>query len=153
MMLELMVFCAWAGLVKLGRVALDGTKVRASASRHKAMSHDRLGPKIEQLEAEVADLLAQAEAADREEDAEFGEDRRGDEVPEELARRQSRLAKLRSAKEAIEQEARDKGEDPEAADKRAHEAAEQAIRCPEARTGPSLRRRPLRPGGRDMRAP
>jgi transposase len=135
---QVLALCAEAGLVKLGRIALDGTKLRASASKHKAMSHDRIVPKIEQLEAEVADLLAQAEAADREEDAEFGEDRRGDEIPAELARRESRLAKLRAAKEAIEQEARDKaahkarqratdkGEDQEIADAKANEAAEQA---------------------------
>lgn len=100
--------CAEAGLVKLGRVALDGTKLRAVASRHKAMSHDRLGPRIEQLTAEVAAILAEAEATDRAEDEAFGADRRGDEVPAELARRESRLAKLRAAKEAIEAEARDK---------------------------------------------
>jgi transposase len=131
--------CAEAGLVKLGRIALDGTKLRASASKHKAMSHDRIVPKIEQLEAEVADLLAQAEALDREEDEAFGEDRRGDEVPAELARRETRLAKLRAAKEAIEAEAADKaaqkarqratdqGADQESADAKASEAAEQAI--------------------------
>jgi transposase len=100
--------CAEAGLVKLGRVALDGTKLRASASKHKAMSHDRMGPRIEQLQDEVASILAEAEETDLAEDAEFGEDRRGDEVPAELARRESRLAKLWAAKEAIEKEARDK---------------------------------------------
>jgi hypothetical protein len=98
--------CAEAGLVALGRVALDGTKLRAAASRHKAMSHDRLGPRIEALEAEVAAMLAAAEETDRAEDEAFGPDRRGDELPVELARRESRLAKLRAAKEAIEAEAR-----------------------------------------------
>ena len=105
---QVLVLCSQAGLVKLGRVALDGTKLRASASRHKAMSYGRLGPRITQLEAEVAAILAEAEAVDRAEDEEFGEDRRGDEVPPELARRESRLAKLRAAKEAIEAEAADK---------------------------------------------
>jgi len=105
---QVLALCAEAGLVKLGRVALDGTKLRASASRHKAMSHDRLGPKIEQLQAEVAAILAEAEATDRAEDEEFGEDKRGDEVPAELARRETRLAKMRAAKEAIEAEARQK---------------------------------------------
>ncbi|MDA8265975.1 MAG: IS1182 family transposase [Actinomycetota bacterium] len=102
---QVLVLCAEAGLVKLGRVALDGTKLRASASRHKAMSHDRLGPKIEQLQAEVAAILAEAEATDQAEDEEFGEDKRGDEVPAELARRETRLAKMRAAKEAIEADA------------------------------------------------
>lgn len=105
---QVLALCAEAGLLKLGRVALDGTKLRASASRHKAMSHDRMGPRIEALEDEVRTILAEAEAADLAEDAEFGEDRRGDEVPAELARRETRLAKLRAAKEAIEKEAQDK---------------------------------------------
>ena len=105
---QVLALCAGAGLVKLGRVALDGTKLRASASRHKAMSYDRLGPRIGQLEAEVAAILAEAEATDRAEDEAFGQDRRGDEVPAELARRETRLAKMRAAKEAIESDARDR---------------------------------------------
>ena len=113
---QVLALCAEAGLVSLGRVALDGTKLRASASRHKAMSHDRLGPRIAQLEAEVAAILAEAEAMDRAEDEQFGEDRRGDEVSEELARRETRLAKMRAAKETIEADARDKASE-RAADK------------------------------------
>lgn len=113
---QVLALCAEAGLVKLGRVALDGTKLRASASRHKAMSHDRLGPRIEQLEAEVAAILADAEATDRAEDDEFGPKCRGDEVPAELARRETRLAKMRAAKQAIESDARDKAAE-RAADK------------------------------------
>lgn len=114
---QVLALCAQAGLVRLGRVALDGTKLRASASRHKAMSHSRLGPRIVEIEAQVADLLAEAEATDRAEDAEFGQDRRGDELPAELARRESRLVKLRAAKAAIE---------AEAAEKAAAKAAERA---------------------------
>jgi len=102
---QVLVLCSEAGLVKLGRVALDGTKLRASASRHKAMSYSRLGPRIEHLQGEVAALLAEAEATDRAEDEEFGEDKRGDEVPPELARRETRIAKMRAAKEAIEADA------------------------------------------------
>ena len=105
---QVLTLCSEAGLVKLGRVALDGTKLRASASRNKAMSYDRLGPKIEQLEAEVATILAEAEATDRAEDEAFGEDQRGDEVLPELARRETRLAKMRAAKAAIEADARAK---------------------------------------------
>jgi transposase len=115
--LQVLVLCSEAGLVALGRVALDGTKLRASASRRKAMSYGRLGPRIIQLEAEVAAILADAEATDLAEDEEFGEDRRGDEVPPELARRETRLVKLRAAKEAIE---------AEAAEKAAAKAAERA---------------------------
>lgn len=105
---QVLALCAEAGLVTLGRVALDGTKLRAVASRHKAMSHERLGPRIEALQGEVAAMLAEAEATDRAEDEAFGADRRGDELPAELSRRESRLAKLRAAKEAIESEARQK---------------------------------------------
>ena len=104
---QVLALCAEAGLVRLGRVALDGTKPRASASRHKAMSYERIGPKIGQLEDEVAALLAAAEQADLDEDEAFGKDRRGDELPAELARRTSRLSRLRAAKEALEEEARD----------------------------------------------
>lgn len=105
---QVLALCAEAGLVRLGRVALDGTKLRASASRHKAMSYDRLGPAIKHIEAQVKAMLEEAEAVDAAEDAEFGEDRRGDELPKELATREGRLRKLRAAKEAIETEAREK---------------------------------------------
>ena len=88
---QVLVLCEQAGLVKLGRVALDGTKVRASASRHKAMSYDRMGKRVEELRQEVAAMLAEAEATDLEEDEEFGEDRRGDELPPELATKEGRL--------------------------------------------------------------
>jgi hypothetical protein len=108
-----------AGAVKLGRVALDGTKMKANASKHKAMSYDRMQEKDKQIRAEVKQLLEQAEAADAEEDARHGRDRRGDELPEELQRKESRLKKIREAKRALEARARDKaaaqGADPEAA--------------------------------------
>ena len=118
--LQVLGLCAKAGLVKLGRVALDGTKLTANASRHKAMSYDRIVPKIDELQAEVDAMLAEAEATDEAEDAAYGADRRGDEVAPELARRESRLQKLRQAKEAIEQEAKEKAE--AAARKRAEAA-------------------------------
>jgi len=122
--IQVLVLCSEAGLVKLGRVALDGTKLRASASRRKAMSYGRLGPRIGQLEAEVAAILADAEATDLAEDEEFGEDRRGDEVPPELARRETRLVKLRAAKEAIETEAAEKAA-AKAADKAEKKGADE----------------------------
>jgi transposase len=109
--LQVLGLCAKAGLVSLGRVALDGTKLLANASRHKAMSYDHIVPKIEQLQAEVDAMLAEAEAIDQAEDEAYGEDRRGDEVAPELRRRESRLEKLRAAKEAIEAEAREKAEE------------------------------------------
>jgi transposase len=117
--IQVLALCASSGLVSLGRVALDGTKLRASASRHKAMSYDRLGPRMDENRKKVAAILAEAEAVDRAEDEEFGEDRRGDELPAELATREGRLAKMREAKEAIEAEAREK-----AATKAANEVAE-----------------------------
>ena len=99
-----------AGAIKLGRVSLDGTKIKANASKHKAMSYGRIQDKQKQLREEVRQLLAQAEATDAEEDQTFGRDRRGDELPQELRRRQSRLAKLKQAKKVLEQRARDKAE-------------------------------------------
>lgn len=105
---QVLMLCAEAGLVKLGRVALDGTKIRASASRHKAMSYDRLVRRIAEVEAEVAAMLAEAEAVDLSEDDTFGADRRGDEVPAELATREGRLAKMRAAKAALEADAADR---------------------------------------------
>jgi transposase len=96
--------CQKAGLVKLGHVALDGTKVRANASKHKAMSYGRMEKSIAELEAEVQRLLSEAEAIDAKEDNRYGKGRRGDEVPEKLRFKQSRLAKIKEAKEALERE-------------------------------------------------
>jgi len=98
--------CQAAGLVKLGHIALDGTKIKANASKHKAMSYGRMEETERRLEGEVQALLSQAEQVDAAEDAAHGRGRRGDELPAELARRESRLAKIRAAKAALEQEAR-----------------------------------------------
>jgi len=116
---QVLVLCANAGLVKLGRVALDGTKLDASASRHTAMSYGRLVTRIPEVEAEVKRLLAEAEAIDAAEDAEFGTDKRGDELPVELATREGRLVKMREAKAAIEAEAAERAA-AAAADKARH---------------------------------
>ncbi len=105
---QALALCQAAGMVKLGRVALDGTKLRANASRRKAMSYARMSEKEKILAQEVSDLLAQAEAIDAAEDAKFGKDARGDELPQELRRRESRLAKIREAKQALEDEARER---------------------------------------------
>jgi transposase len=106
--------CKKGGLVGLGTLALDGTKLRANASRHKAMSYERMVKREGELESEIAALreqvdrlLADAEATDLAEDEAFGVDRRGDELPAELARREERLARIREAKEALEAEARE----------------------------------------------
>jgi transposase len=127
---QVLVLCANAGLVKLGRVALDGTKLDASASKHTAMSYGRLVTRIPQVEAEVARLLAEAEAVDAAEDAEFGEDRRGDELPAELATREGRLAKMREAKAAIEADAAQRAAE-NAADK-ARQAGKSDVEIDEA---------------------
>ena len=91
--------------MKLGHVVLDGTKVRANASRHKAMSYGRMREREGQLAAEVAELLRRAGEVDDDEDRRYGKDKRGDELPEELAFRESRLRKIREAKAALEAEA------------------------------------------------
>lgn len=104
--LQVLKLCQAAGLVKLGHVALDGTKVKANASKHKAMSYDRMGKAEAQLEKEIAVLLTEAENVDDDEDAKYGKGKRGDELPDELKRRESRLAKIRAAKAALEAEAK-----------------------------------------------
>src|SRR5260370_16203809 len=107
-----------AGAMKVGRVALDGTKVKADASKHKAMSYERMKEEEKGLKAEVKELLDQAEAADAEEDVRYGKEQSGDELPAELARRETRLKKIREAKRALEARSREKaaeGADPKAA--------------------------------------
>jgi transposase len=107
---EVLELCQEAGLVKLGHVALDGTKVKANASKHKAMSYGRMCEKEKELEREVEELLRKAEEVDEEEDRRYGKGKRGDELPEELRFRKSRLKKIREAKEALEREARERAE-------------------------------------------
>ena len=114
---EVLKLCALAGLVKVGTIALDGTKVKANASRHKAMSYDRMQEEQTRLTEEIAGMLAEAQAADDAEDARHGPDRHGEELPAELARRQSRLAKIQQAKAMLEERA--KVEAAEKADRRA----------------------------------
>ena len=99
-----------AGAMKVGRGALDGTKVKANASKHKAMSYGRMKEKEKELRAEVKELLARAEAADREEDARYGKDHGGEELPVELKRRETRLKRIREAKQVLQQRAREKAE-------------------------------------------
>ena len=98
-----------AGAIKLGRVALDGTKIKANASKHKAMSWKRMNETERRLRREVEEILAAAAQADEAEDARWGE-ARGDELPAELARRESRLERIREAKKALRQRARERAE-------------------------------------------
>jgi septal ring factor EnvC (AmiA/AmiB activator) len=104
---------------RVGRVAVDGSKVKANASKHKAMSYVRIPEKDQQIRDEVRRLLEQAEAIDAAEDQAYGRDRRGDELPEDLRRRESRLKRIQEAKQALEARAKEKaqteGKDPEKA--------------------------------------
>ncbi len=125
--LEVLRLAGEMGMVKLGNVSTDGTKMGANASRHKAMSYAYMNKDIERLEAEIEQLLKQAEQLDAEQDAALGS-RRGDELPDELKRREDRLAKIRAAKARLEAEARVKAE---AAQRRRDE--EQAQREAEGR--------------------
>lgn len=141
---QALALCQAAGMVRLGRVALDGTKLRANASRRKAMSYARMSEKEKILAQEVSDLLAEADAIDAAEDAEFGKNRRGDELPEELRRRETRLSAIRKAKQALEAEAREraqaaaqakaaeKGEDEDATAERVAAAVARAVPKPKA---------------------
>ena len=98
--------CEQAGLAKLGHVALDGTKIKANASKHKAMSYERMAKRAAELEAEVAKWLSAAEAADAEEDQAFGRDRSGEETPDWVADKKKRAEKIRAAKAELEAEAK-----------------------------------------------
>jgi len=100
---QMLLLCRQAGLVKLGHVALDGTKVRANASKHKAMSYRRMQQKEAELQEHINTLLAEAEAWDQKEDALYGRGKRADQLPEELRFAKTRLAKIREVKQALEQ--------------------------------------------------
>jgi len=116
--LQVLKLCQKAGLVKLGHVALDGTKIKANASRHKAMSYKRMKEEETRLEAEIVELMKKAEAVDEEEDHRYGKDKRGDELPKEMAFRESRLKKIREAKEALEGDAKREAEIAAASNKK-----------------------------------
>lgn len=114
---QVLKLCERAGLVKLGHVALDGTKIKANASKHKAMSYERMSKREAELQAEVDGWLEAAEAADAAEDKAFGSERRGDEMPDWVADKQARLAKIREAKAELEAEAKAKAVAEQAARK------------------------------------
>src|ERR1700688_1888782 len=128
------------GTMKLGRVALDGSKVKANASKHKAMSYGRMQDTEKRLREEIRKLLSQAETADAEEDTRYGRDRRGDELPEELQRREARIQRIREARRALEA--------------RAREQAESAGKKPEeAKPTPKAQYNFTDPGSRIMKGP
>jgi transposase len=105
--------CREAGLVKVGRVMLDGTKIAANASRRKSITEEKLQQQQEELERKVAELMKEAEATDGAEDAQYGRGQRGDELPEELADRQRRLQRLREAKARLEQRKKQRAQQAE----------------------------------------
>jgi len=117
--------CQTAGLVKLGHISLDGTKVKANASKHKAMSYGRMDKSIAELEEQVKQLMAEAQSVDETEDARYGKGKRIDELPDELRRRQTRLAKLKEAKAALEAEAQEKADAQRQAIQQREQAREQ----------------------------
>src|SRR5437763_16253187 len=92
---QVLQLCQKAGLVKLGHVTIDGTKIQANASKHKAMSYGRMGEAEQKLQGEVEAPLRHAEEVDEAEDGQYGKGQRGDELPAELARRERRLKKIR----------------------------------------------------------
>jgi hypothetical protein len=148
---EVLKLCALAGLAKVGTVALDGTKVKADASRHKAMSYERMKSEEARLKDEIARMLAEAEAADDAEDARHGPDRRGDELPKELPRRQGRLAKIQRAKALLEERARSEAVE-EAARRQAQERPPLKVPPAEAIPGPRDQINFTDPESRIMRA-
>ena len=102
---QVLKLCQRAGLVRLGHVALDGTKIKANASKHKAMSYGRMVKKEKELKAEVKRLLKEAQACDTREDALYGKGKKGNELPQELRFKESRLKKIQEAMKALEEEA------------------------------------------------
>lgn len=134
--------CQKAGLLKLGQVAIDGTKLQANASRYQNQSYEKLGEEERRLREQVEQILEEAERVDAAEDAKYGRGRRGDELPAELASRESRLKKIREAKASLEREAREQAE-------RKRKEAEQAWAERQHRAEPSGRR----PSGRRPKMP
>lgn len=120
--IQVLKLCARAGLVSMAHIAIDGTKLLANASKHSAMSYTRMVEKEKELNAEIEELLKKGLDVDEMEDAEYGVDRRGDELPDALATREKRLVKIREAKEALELEAKERAEAEEA--ERAQRAGE-----------------------------
>ena len=109
--LKVLMLCEGAGLAGVGHIALDGTKVPANASKHKAMSYERIKTEEARLAKEIAEMIAQAQATDNQEDEKFGKDKAGNELPEELQRRETRLRKIREAKAALEKRASERKPD------------------------------------------
>jgi len=142
--MSVLLLCQKAGLVRLGHVSIDGTKVRANASKHKAMSYDRMEKKIPELEEEVRRLLDQAERVDQEEDEIYGKGCRGDELPKELRSRKSRIKFIKEAMAELEAEAKAKADEKRNEQKAKAEDAE--------KTGKKQRgRKPKKPSDKPLK--
>jgi len=109
--MEVLELCNKSGLLRLGNISIDGSKMRANASKHKAMSYDRMEKAVPELEKEIDDLLKEAEKVDAFEDAKYGKGKRIDELPNDLKNRKSRLEKIRRAKNDLEKEALERQEE------------------------------------------
>jgi transposase len=139
---QALLLCSEAGLVKLGHVSIDGTKIKANASKHKAMSYKRMNETEARLKQEIEAMLASAEKTDAEEDTRHGKDGHGEELPAELQRRESRLQKIREAKAALEQQAKEKAAQQRAeAEQKLAEREEQQRRTGKKKRG----RKPITP--------
>lgn len=139
---DVLLLCQKAGLVKLGHVSIDGTKVRANASKHKAMSYDRMEKKAEELDTEIQRLLGEAERVDQAEDDLYGKGCRGDKLPEELRRRESRLKKIKEAMAELKEEAKFKSE------QKRKEQREKEVEAQEK--GKNRRRKPKEPSDKPL---
>ncbi|MBE9469670.1 MAG: transposase [Chloroflexi bacterium] len=139
--MQVLRLCQKTGLVKLGHVALDGTKIKANASKHKAMSYKRMKEEESRLESEVMELLKKAEVVDGEEDQRYGKNKRGDELPKELAFRESRLKKIREAKASLEAEAQLEATQKEGKDRVPEDKAQRNFTDPDSHIMPA-------PGGK-----
>lgn len=143
--LQVLKLCQKAGLVKLGHISIDGTKIKANASKHKAMSYKRMKEEEARLEAEIKELLQKAEMVDEEEDSRYGKNKRGDELPKELAFRESRLKKIKEARTALEAGARAEAEQAQSEGKKTsgvpEDEAQRNFTDPESRIMPG-------PGGK-----
>lgn len=135
--LQVLQLCQKAGLVKLGHVALDGTKIKANASRYRNRRYERLSEQEKQLAEQVNEMLAEAERVDAAEEQQHGRGRRGDELPAELAQRQTRLEKIRAAKSELEQQAREQAEQEKAeVERRLRERQQKAAESGRPMRGP-----------------
>lgn len=146
---QVLTVCEKSGLVSLKHVALDGTRIKANASKHKAMSYGRMKETRARLEKEIRERFRSNERLDKEEDREFGFDKRGDELPEDLVIREKRLARIKEAMTALEEEARAEEEAARSAD--AGQPAEAASTPSRKKRGPKPKGPPGTPKDKDQR--